>query len=83
MVLIVIREDESQSLHREVIAAAFVAEQLTPAACLFDARPDPACNGGTGPGIHDNAIALTKSRGESGIPIASHRHARLRPGALD
>ena len=73
-------EHQPQPLHREIVAAAAVAEQLPPAASLFDLRPAASVDRRARPGDHRDPIRGPECRGQPRFPIAAHRELRLRPG---
>jgi hypothetical protein len=76
---IVFAQDETERLHRKKIAPSRIAQNMSPTSSFLDPVATTAGNGRTGSRVHDNSIAVSQGRRQTGIPVAPRNDFRVRP----
>src|SRR5436305_1524237 len=76
---IVFPQNQPERLKTEKITAAGIAQDVSPAAGIFDPLIPATGDRGTASRIHNDAIAMAQGRGQTGIAIAADDHFCLRP----
>jgi hypothetical protein len=72
-----------QALHREMVSAATIAEQLAPSASLFDATILSSMHGCASASDDRDAITILKARRHCRISIAANCNVRRGPALRD
>jgi hypothetical protein len=78
-VQIVFAQNETQRLDGKEITAPGIAEDVAPAARLFDSFTATTGHRSAGAGVHHDPVAAAQGGRETGIPIAPRDNFRARP----
>jgi hypothetical protein len=76
---IVFAQNETERLDGKEITAPGIAQDVAPAARLFDPFTPTTSHGSAGAGVHRDPIAVAQGGRETGIPIAPRDDFRARP----
>src|SRR5689334_14832133 len=76
---VVFAQNPAERLDTEKIAAACIAQNVTPSAGPLDVVAAPPSHRRSAAGVNDNAVAVLERRGQTRITVAAGDDLRIRP----